>query len=157
MNAELQNKILQYTKSQKDISELIKDQDLHNADLSHAIISNFNVSNQDISNCRLVGAKIQHATLIHTIAHNVQFNYCDMSYSNCSYLDARDSNFLNANCAFVKFTYADLRGCNFCDVTMTLSPKWAYKAKFSKNMLDLLRRIWDITEDNTEAKLCEET
>lgn len=156
MNMELQNKIFQYTKSQKDISELISGQDLRNADLSHALISNFNVSNQDISGSKLVAAKIKHAVMIHTIAHNVQFNYADMSYSNCSYLDARDSNFLNANCAYVIFKYADLRGCNFCDVTMTLSPKWAYKAKFSKNMIDLLKRIWDITDDTTQAKLCED-
>lgn len=156
MNIDLQNKIRQYTKSQKDISALIKNQDLRNMDLSHAIISNFDVSNQDISNCRLVSAKISHAKMIHTTAHNVQFNYCDMSFSDCSYLDARDSNFLNANCAFVKFCYADLRSCNFCDVTMTLSPKWAFKAKFSKNMIDLLKRIWTIVDDNTEAKLCEE-
>jgi uncharacterized protein YjbI with pentapeptide repeats len=156
MNIELRVKINQYIKSQKDISELIKGVDLRNEDLSHAMISNFNVSNQDISGCRLVGAKISHAQMIKTIAHNVQFNYCDMSYSNCSYIDARDGNFLNANCAYVIFKYADLRSCNFCNVTMTLSPKWAYKAKFSKNMIDLLKRIWDITDDDTEAKLCEE-
>ena len=156
MDRLLEEKIHQYIKSGKDISDLIKNQDLRGINLSHALISDFNVSNQDISGCRLVGAKIQNSKMIHTIAHNVQFNYAEMQYSDLTYIDAQNSNFLNANCAFVRFAYADMRGCNFCDVTMTLSPKWAFKAKFSKNMIDLLKRIWDIVDDNTEAKFCEE-
>lgn len=150
MNTELQDKIHQYTKSQKDISELIQNVDLRNADLSHAVISNFNVSNQDISGCRLVAAKIQHASMIKTVAHNVQFNFADMSYANCSYIDARDSNFLNANCAFTVFRYGDVRNSNICDATITLSPKYFYKTKISGNIFDLMRRIWDISSDETK-------
>lgn len=150
MNIELQNKIFQYVKSDKDISDLIKGIDLKNADLSHALISNFNVSNQDISGCRLVAAKIQNAQMIKTIAHNVQFNYADMSFSNCSYIDARDSNFLNTNCAFTVFRYGDVRNSNICDATITLGPKYFYKTKISGNILDLMRRIWDISFDETK-------
>lgn len=155
MNIELQNKIYQYVKSGKEVSELIKNQDLKNADLSHAVISNFNVSNQDISGCRLVAAKIQRAQMIKTIAHNVQFNYADMSFSNCSYIDARDSNFLNTNCAFTVFRFADVRNCNICDATITLGPKYFFKTKISSNIFDLLKRIWDVTSDETQMLFVE--
>lgn len=156
MNIELQNKIYQYVKSGKDISELVKNQNLIDADLSHAIISNLNVSNQDISGCRLVAAKIQHAQMIKTVALNVQFNFADMSYANCSYIDARDSNFLNANCAFTVFRYGDVRNSNICDATITLGPKYFYKTKISGNILDLMRRIWDISFDETKMIFEEE-
>ena len=152
---ELENKIKQYIKAEKDISELIKDIDLRNADLSHAIINNFDVSNQDISGCRLVYAKIQKAKMIKTIAHNVQFNGADMSYSNCSSIDARNSNFLDANCMFTNFKYADLRGVNVCAMTWTFSPKYFFKTKVSSNITDLIARICDIVNDDTQLTFIE--
>lgn len=147
---ELKEKIRQYTKSQKDISELIKDIDIRNLDLSHSVISNFNVSNQDISGCRLVAAKIQHATMIRTVARNVQFNFAVMSYANCSYLIATDCNFLNADCSFTNFRFADLRGSNICDATITLGPKYFFKTKISNNIFELLSRIWEVSQDETK-------
>lgn len=145
MDISLQNKIQSYIKSGIDINELIKNQDIRNLDLSYALISDFNVSKQDISGCRLVCAKIQKAQMIHTIARNVQFNYADMTDANISYIDARDSNFLNANCTRTIHKYADLRGCNFCKATITLGPEYGYMAKVSGTLLSLLDRIWDVT------------
>ncbi len=147
MDISLQNKIQSYIKSGIDISELIRNKDIRNLDLSYAIISDFNISKQDISGCRLVCAKIQKAQMIRTIAHNVQFNYADMTDANISYIDARNSNFLNANCTRTIYKYADLRGCNFCKATITLGPEYGYMAKVDNTLLTLLDRIWDITKN----------
>jgi len=152
---ELEDKIRNYIKTGKDISEIIKDVDLKGSDLSHAIISNFNVSGQDISGCRLVGAKIIKANMIKTIARNVQFNFADMSYANCQYMDARNSNFLSAICVNTDFRYADLRGINVCSMTWTFGPKCFFKTKASKNLIDLMDRILTITNDDTLLTLVE--
>ncbi len=145
MDITLQNRVQSYIKSGIDISELIKNQDIRNLDLSYALISDFNVSKQDISGCRLICAKIQKAQMIKTVAHNVQFNYADMTDANISYIDARDSNFLNANCTRTIYKYADLRGCNFCKATISLGPDYGHKAKVDHSLMDLLDKIWEIT------------
>jgi len=147
MDISLLNKIQSYIKSGIDISDLIKNQDIRNLDLSYALISDFNVSKQDISGCRLICAKIQKAQMIKTTARNVQFNYADMTDADISYIDARDSNFLNTNCTRTIYKYADLRGCNFCKATITLGPEYGYKAKVNNTLMNLLDKIWEITPD----------
>lgn len=155
MTNDLRSKIKNSIKSGVDISDLIKDIDIKDEDFSYAVISSFDRNNQDISGCKLTGAKIQKANLMRTKARNVDFSYADLSNANCKYLDAVGSNFLRTNCTNTDLCGADLRGCNFCDVTITFSARYLYKTKVSDNILKLLDGVWTVVNDGTKSQFSE--
>lgn len=155
MTNALRSQIMNYIKSGIDISDLIKDIDIRGEDLSNAVIKRFDKSNQDISNCNLSNTKISNANLMKTIARNVNFSYADMSNSNCKYLNAVGANFLRTNCKDTDLCLADLRSCNLCDITITISARYLYKTKFSSNIHSLLDKIWVIVNDNTTSQFSE--
>lgn len=152
---ELRTKISNYIKSGIDISDLIKDYTIQNENLSYAIISNFDHSNQDISGCKLTGAKIAKANLMCATARNVNFDYADLSNANCRSLDALGSTFLRTNCKDTDFCHADLRSCNLCDITLTISARYLYKTKVSKNIMNLLDKVWLVVDDETKMQFTE--
>ena len=149
MTNELRSKIKNYIKSGIDISDLIQDVEIKNENLSYAVISKFDRSNQDISGCKLLAAKIPNANLMRTKAVKVCFDHADMSNANCRYLEACGSSFLRTNCMNVDFCGADLRSCNFCDMTITFSNRLLYKTKVSSNILNLLDAAWVIDSSTT--------
>ena len=156
MSNDLRRKIKNYIKSGIAIDELIKDVSIADEDLSYAIIKNFDRSNQDISNCKLTGAKLMKANLMNTIARNVSFSYADLSDSNCKKMIATGSSFMRTNCKDTDLCFADLRGCNLCDITVTFSARYLYKTRVSKNVHSLLDRIWTVVEDNTLLQFSEQ-
>lgn len=155
MSNELRNKIKNYIKSGIAIDELIKDIDIAGENLSYAIINNFDRSNQNISGCKLTGVKMAKANLMLTVAKNVNFDYANLSNANCRYLDAVGSTFLRTNCMNTDFCGADLRSCNICDITVTLSARYFYKTKMSNNINDLFDRVWTRVSDNTTMQFTE--
>ncbi len=156
MNEEIRAKICNYIKSKIDISDIIKDYHIKNEDLSYAIIFDFNRSGQDISNCNLTGIKAPQCNLMNAIAKNAIFSYSDISSGNCRNLVAVGANFMRANCKDTDFCLADLRSCNLCDITITFSARYLYKTKVSKNVHDLLDRIWIPIDDNTTMQFSEQ-
>lgn len=157
MTNELRNKIRNYIKSGIDISDLIRDIDIRNEDLSHATILDFDKHGQDISNCKLTGAKIIKANLSHTLARNVVFNYADLSEGDCTYMDALNSAFVHATCIRTNFSNADLRNCDIGGITLTISPRYLYHTKISKNIITVFDHFWSRIEDNSTMKCTEPT
>lgn len=155
MTNDLRSKIKNYIKSGIAIDELIKDIDIAGEDLSYAIIINFDRNNQNISNCKFTGVKMAKANLIRTIARNVNFDYADLSNANCRYLDALGSTFMRTNCMNTDFCGADLRSCNICDITATISARYFYKTKVSNNLFDLFDSVWTRVTDNTTMQFVE--
>ena len=156
MTNDLRSKIKNYIKSGIAIDELIKDVLIQGENLSYGVINSFDRSNQDISNCNLSGAKIAGANLMCAIADNVNFSHCDLSDSNCRKMSAIGANFMRANCKDADLCFADLRGCNLCDITVTFSARYLYKTKVSGNVYELLGRIWVVSDDETKMQFSEQ-
>lgn len=147
MTHTLRKKISVYIKSHKDISELIEGVDIRGENLARSHISNLVVPCEDISEINLTNAKVK---LIAPDAKIVNCKFIRTVFlpgSNIRGSNCRHSNFYQADCGFIDYSYADLRGTNICGTILSFSSRLGKGAKFSKNVLYMLEKWWDIRED----------
>lgn len=143
---DLKTEIKLYKKKQMDLSTIISGYSIANEDLSDAYISELNVSELDISNCNLSRSSVK-LILLNGVARNCNFSNTQfLEGSTLRGSDLRNSNFSNANAATVDYSFCDLRNASLCGVTFSMFSKKAYKAKFSKDLLELWKRFVDIEE-----------
>jgi uncharacterized protein YjbI with pentapeptide repeats len=144
MTHSLRQKIGEYKKAGMDISELIRGINIKGEDLSYAVISELAVPGQDISganftasNVKLIanGARCQNCRFIRT-----QF----LQGSSLRGADCRRANFYEASGGYLDYSYSDMRGANICGATFSFASRLGRGAKVSENILDLLKKWWDI-------------
>lgn len=144
MSEALRTEIKFAKKKQEDISSIIAGYDISGEDLSNSLISNLDMSERDMSKCDISYSKVK--LLLHKgTARNCNFMYAEfLPGSSVRGADLRGTNFSGCNGFHVDFAYCDLRNTNFCNTCFNLFSKKAYKAKFSNNFLDLIKRFVDI-------------
>lgn len=144
MSDELREQIKSYNKKHIDLKDLIRNYDISNENLSGSFISELNMSERDMSNCNLSSSKVK-LILNNGVARNCNFTYTTFLDGTCfRAADVRNTNFNYCDASHVDFAYADARDADFCDATITVFSKKFYKAKFSKKLLAMMSRFFDI-------------
>ncbi|HUS87956.1 MAG TPA: hypothetical protein VMW91_01070 [Desulfosporosinus sp.] len=152
MTHNVRKRISEYSKTQMDISELISGYSIKGEDLSFCYIAELNVSGEDISGCNLTGSKIKIQAQKAT-AQNCKFIRTEfLQGSSLRGGDFRRSNFYQANAGYIDYAYGDFRGANICGVVLSFASKLGYKAKFAENLVDLVRKWWDIVPSSLQMQ-----
>jgi len=144
MNHKIRKRIAEYRKTQMDISDLIRDYSIKGEDLSNCLISDLQVAGEDISDCNFTGSKVM-IKAQKCIARNCRFvRTIFLNGSSFRAADLRQSNFYHADGGHTDYAYSDLRGANICGVVFSFASKLGHKAKVSDNIIDMLKKWWDI-------------
>ena len=152
----IRKKIAEYKKSGIDISPLIEGIDIRGEDLSRCIINRLEVPTEDISDTNFTastimiignGARAKNCRFIRT-----QF----LTGSSLRGADLRGSNFYEANAGYLDYAYSDLRGANICAAVFSFASRFGRGAKLSSNIIDLLKKWWDIQEGPPMVDIKEE-
>jgi uncharacterized protein YjbI with pentapeptide repeats len=146
MTHDVRLRIKEYQKSGMDISSLISGKEIKGEDFSRCLISSLDVPETDISGCNFTGATMR-INAQGAKARDCKFIRCKILPDSCFRgCDLRGSNFYEADCGFVDYAYADLRGANICGAQFSFASKLGYKAKLSPNVIDLIKKWWDISD-----------
>lgn len=138
---DIRQQIKLFNKKHIDISGLINGYSIVNENLSNSYISELNMSERNMSDCNLSNSTIK-LILNNGIANRCNFTFCQFLDGTCFRgADLRYSNFNYGNAANADFSYARLENTNLCDLTFTIFSKKVYKARFSKDLLELLKRF----------------
>jgi uncharacterized protein YjbI with pentapeptide repeats len=144
MTHSVRKRIAEHKKTQVDVSELIRGYSIKGEDLSYCYISDLNVTGEDISECNFTGATIK-IQAQKAIAQNCRFiRTTFLQGSSLRYGDFKKSNFYQANAGYIDYAYGDFRGANICGAVLSVASRLGHKAKFSENLIDLIRKWWDI-------------
>ena len=144
MTHKIRKKISEYRKTKVDIAELVNNVDIRNEDLSRCYISRLDVFDQNISGCDFTGTTMM-LNAKNAKAMNCKFIRCKLLQgSSLRGCDLRRSNLYEADCGFIDYAYADLRGANICGVNFSFASRLGHKAKVSENILELLKKWWEV-------------
>ena len=152
MTHNVRKKIAEYNKTQVDISPLIQNYSIKGENLSFSYIADLCVVGEDISGCNFTGAKIK-IQAQKALAQNCMFVRTTLlPGSSLRHGDFRKANFYQANCGYIDYAYGDFRGANVCGAVFSFASRLGYKAKFSENLIDLIRKWWDITPSSLQMQ-----
>ena len=128
-------------KKQMDIAHLINGYDISNEDLSHCLISDLNLSEHNIENVNFSGSRIK-LQFQKGRARNCTFMFTTfLEGSTLRNADMRECNFTGVIAPHIDFSYADLRQCNICNMTISFFSKKFYKTKLDSNFTKLLSQF----------------
>lgn len=152
MTDSIRKKIIDYKKSKRDISELIKDVNIKGEDLSYCIIKYLNRTNCDLrgvnfSHCK-IGSNDKIVSLIQCDLSGSNFNHC--YFVGTTFMRSCKvhlCNFKASDVAKVSYEHSDFgeedsQASNFCGAKITIGTNQGMGAKFPKQLFKDLMNGW---------------
>lgn len=146
----LQTKIKIYIKNGKDISNLIKDQNINGLDLSHAKINSLDLSNQKIENVNFFKTIFGEEGSIINFTRT-QFKNCNFagsvfkSKTIFDYSKSFGCRYNKTIIPYASYQYSKFdENCEFCGIVLPLGTKEGIGADFSNNFFRDLSKHWKV-------------